>query len=157
MANSHKPIILTNVQIKDIAQDFDCGFCCYIHKESGKIITIPDMPQMYDMDVTPFEEDLDELEENMFDYFEIERMTSHDSFEVMEQFAEQVTNNRLQDQLFNTLNQKKPFSKFKFVVEDSGSYRQEWFDFKAAKLQQWVKGKVDRYNREMDTLDELED
>ena len=115
------------------------------------------MLQMYDMDVTPFEEDLDELEENMFDYFEIERMTSHDSFEVMEQFAEQVNDNRLQNQLFNALNQKKPFSKFKYLVDNSGSYRQEWFDFKSVKLQQWVKGKVDRYNREMDTLDELED
>ena len=43
--------------------------------------------------------------------------------------------------LIKALNQKKPFIKFKFTIDNSGVYRQQWFDFKNTQLKQWVSDK----------------
>lgn len=148
---------ITEAQIKEIAEDLDRGFECYIHKETGAMIKVPDREQRYDMDTTAFEAEHEELEANRFSYFELQRMTSHDSFQVMENFAAEVENNTLKGRLFTVLGQRKPFSNFKFIVDRLGPYRQQWFDFKAEQIQQWVKDKIDSYNRRMDALNNRAD
>jgi len=55
----------------------------------------------------------------------------------MEDFVKEVKDRKLSDELINALNKKKPFSHFKFIVENS-TYRQQWFDFKAKQLQKLV-------------------
>jgi len=40
--------------------------------------------------------------------------------------------------LINALNRKKPFREFKFEIDNSNMYRQQWFDFKNAQLKEWV-------------------
>lgn len=36
------------------------------------------------------------------------------------------------------MNKRRPFREFKFVIDNSGIYREQWFDFKNAQLKQWV-------------------
>ena len=63
----------------------------------------------------------------------------------MVKFVEQLDEkNKLKDELIKALNRKKPFREFKFVIDNSGIYRQQWFDFKHEQLIQWV---VDNFNR----------
>ena len=40
------------------------------------------------------------------------------------------------------LSKKKPFREFKFVIDNSGAYRQEWFDFKNRKLEEFVRNRL---------------
>ena len=55
----------------------------------------------------------------------------------MENFIDEVEDIKLSDELSNALNKKKPFSHFKFIVENS-AYRQAWFDFKVEQIQKLV-------------------
>ena len=62
-------------------------------------------------------------------------------------FAESIDNTRLQDRLINALNKSKPFQNFKRQIDNSGEYRQFWFDFKKKRYIEWVKEQSDDYNR----------
>lgn len=57
-------------------------------------------------------------------------MDSHESFKIMADFAEIIDNAKLQYCLFNDLNKSNPFLNVKWDIDNSGDYRQEWFDFK---------------------------
>jgi len=86
---------------------------------------------------------LDKLDENCGDYFEFGKMTSHESFEIMTDFAEAVKNKKLQDRLYKALHKSKPFRNFKWEIDNSGEYRQKWFDFKNQRLIEFVKTQIE--------------
>jgi len=138
-------IKLTIDQIKEIAEDLDCGNKCYINKETCDIITTPDFDSGY-ADEELWDDDIKELEENWDKYVELDKMESHESFEIMADFAENVDSKELKDSLVNALNRKHPFQDFKWVVNNSGPYRQKWFAFKTQKLIEWVENKLDEIN-----------
>jgi hypothetical protein len=61
----------------------------------------------------------------------------------MADFADQLDDKlKLKSDLIQSLNKKKPFREFNFVIHNSGKYRQQWFDFKTEKLQMWVKDQL---------------
>jgi len=136
-------IYLTKDQIKEIADQLDCGMRCYINKETGEIKTVVNFESWQTDDREPWEDVLNELDENWDKYIEIERMESHEYFELMADFAESVDNKELRDSLIKALNKKHPFQNFKWVVDNSGPYRQKWFDFKDQKLIEWVKDQLE--------------
>ena len=131
-------------QIREVAQQFDCRNCCYWNKKTGELIFTPDFDENIYAEKEFYEEELAELENNWGDYVEIEKPHSKDSFEIMVSFAEQLDDsNQLKNKLFIALDKKKPFREFKFVVDNSGKYRQEWFDFKNMQIEKWV---IERFN-----------
>jgi len=135
-------INLTKDQIKEIAEQLDCGNRCYINKETGDIKTTPDFDNGY-ADEELWVDVLEELEENWDKYIQIEKMESHESFDLMADFADSVDSRELRDSLINSLNKKHPFRNFKWVVDNSGLYRQKWFDFKNQRLIEWVKDQLE--------------
>jgi len=139
-------ISLIKDQIKEIAEQLDCGMRCYINKETCEIKTVLNFESWQTDDREPWKDILDELDENWDKYFEIERMESHESFKIMADFTETVDSKELRDKLINALNRKHPFQNFKWVVDNSGPYRQKWFDFKNQRLIEWVEKKLDEIN-----------
>lgn len=141
---------LTEEQIKEIAEEIDTEMRCFYNVKTGKIEVIPDLDNngWIGIDTELFQDILDELDENWDDYFEFEKITSHESFEIMADFAETVDNNELRNRLYNALNKPKPFRNFKWEIDDAGEYRQKWFDFKLQKLIEFVKNQIDEYNQE---------
>jgi hypothetical protein len=139
-------INLTKDQIREIAEELDCGMRCYINKETGEIKTILNFESWQTDNREPWKDVLNELDENWDKYVEIERMESHESFELMADFAENVDSRELRDSLINALNKKHPFQNFKWVVDNSGPYRQKWFDFKNQRLIEWVEKKIKEIN-----------
>jgi len=138
-------IALTTKQIFEIAQEFDCGNRCYLKIKTGEIISTPDFVTEFDDGREFYEDILEELESNWNDYVEIEKPRSSDSYEIMVNFAEQLDDdNKLKSKLFDALNKNKPFRRFMFEIDNSGKYRQEWFDFKKAKLENWVIEKINK-------------
>lgn len=135
-------INLTKDQIKEIAEQLDCGNRCYINKETGDIKTTPDFDNGY-ADEELLADVLAELEENWDKYIQIEKMESHESFDLMADFADSVDSRELRDSLINALNRKHPFRNFKWIVDNSGPYRQKWFAFKNQRLIEWVKDQLE--------------
>ena len=133
---------LTNQQIKEIAEQLDCGFRSFWHKPTGELLFVPDLNNSAYVDTEFYENDLEKLDNNFGDYIEIEKPNSSDSFKIMANFTEQLNDHdKIKNVLIKALNKKKPFREFKFAIDNSGVYRQQWFDFKNAQLKQWVSDK----------------
>lgn len=130
--------MLTPDQIRQIAEDLDCGFNCFVNKGDHHIISIPDEFRMPDIEMQYWQEEIDKLDADPENYLKIEGMDSRQSFRVMEAFIDMVENKDLQNKLLESLQRPKPFQNFKFDIDRSGPYRQKWFDFKHQKLKEWV-------------------
>jgi len=129
-------------QIKEIAEMLDCGFCCFWNKQTSELIFIPDFSNNISTDKEFYTEEIEKLENNFDDYIEIKRPQSKDSFSIMENFTEQLDDKiELKNKLINALNTKKPFREFKFVIDNSGDYRDQWFEFKNSQFRKWVSDK----------------
>lgn len=132
-------------QIKDIAEQLDCGFRAFIHKTSYQMLFVPNENDLIDIELDPWEEEFTELDNNFTDYFEVEKWSSNEAFQMMEDFTEQLsTNSKLQSELFKALNKRKPFREFKFVIDNSGDFREQWFDFKNRWQLEFVKRQISR-------------
>ena len=143
-------IKLNKDQIKDIAGELICGMNCYYNKKTKEIIKIPDIDsQIGDIDEV-WKRDLKRVEDNQSDFVDFEMMDSREGFVVMEDFTDSVDDQDLKDELISALNRPKPFSNFKWIVDNSGDYRQRWFDFRDKQYIEWVEDRIDRYNNTME-------
>lgn len=141
-------MILTEKQIKEIADNLDCGMRCFFNLKTGEIKTLLNFDRWVGADEEPWEEESKEIDNNLADYFEFEGLDTHDSFKIMADFAENIDDIRIQNKLINALNRPKPFQNFKWQIDNSGKYRQKWFDFKKMRYIQWVKDQIDLKNEE---------
>lgn len=67
-------------------------------------------------------------------------MMTREFFQVMQDFADQVTDPALKQNLLNAIKRKKPFREFKLVIDSSDRCRQLWFSYKELCYIEWVKG-----------------
>ena len=134
---------LTENQIEEIADNLDCGMRCFFNLRTGEIKTLLNFDSWIGADEEPWEEEAKEIDENWDDYFEFTGFEAHESFQIMADFAERIDDPKLQDQLINALNRPKPFRNFKWQIDNSGEYRQQWFDYKKMRYVQWVKEQID--------------
>ncbi len=143
-------IRISKEQVREIAEYLDCGMKCYLNKETGELKTIIEFDNSPYADEELWEDVLQELEENWDKYDEIPKMESHESFGLMADFTESINDKDLRTALINALNKGHPFRNFKWVIDNSGIYRQKWFDFKNQRLIQWVKDQLDALNIKYD-------
>ncbi len=129
---------LSDAQIKEIAEELDIGMICYIHKETKELKFVIDMNDPY-ADAECWEEELEEIESNFDKYVKIEKMPSRDSFEMMVDFVEEVSNKRIRARMVNALERRKPFANFRQVVDSNETVRQQWFKFRDDTYQEWVR------------------
>jgi hypothetical protein len=140
---------LTEKQIEEIAENLDFGMRCYYNLKTGEIKTLLNLDSWIGADEELWEEEYKEIDDNWADYFEFKGFESHDSFRIMADFAESVDDTILQDKLIKALNRPKPFQNFKWQIDNSGEYRQQWFDFKKMRYIQWVKKQIDLENEDL--------
>jgi len=133
---------LTDQQILEIVDNLDSGMRCFFNRKTGEIKTILNFDGCIGEDEEPFKEEKEEIEENWDDYYEFEGMSSHDSFGMMVDFAETIDNEELQDKLVDLLRKSKPFRNFKWQIDNSGEYRQKWFDYKKMCYIKFVKEQI---------------
>ncbi len=131
-------------KIKEIADMVDSGFRCMVHKQTGELLYIPDECKLPDIDFDAFNEEIEKFESSPFDYTVIMPMESRESFKIMEDFAEELyDSNPLKRKLFDALSRKRPFANFKWVIDNSGDYREKWFKFKDERMIQWVREQLE--------------
>lgn len=141
---------LSEDQIKEIAENLECGMRCFYNHKSGEIKTILNFDSWLGADEEPWEEELQEINENWGDYIEFEGFESYESFQIMADFAENIEDKRLQNKLINVLNRPKPFQNFKLQVDNSGEYRQQWFDYRRMRYIQHVKSQIEINNNKLE-------
>ena len=137
---------LTDQQIIEIADNLEAGLNCYFNLKTGEIKTILNFDSWQGADEEPWEEDINEIEENWSDYYQFDGMESHESFRLMTDFVESIDDQKLKNRLLNALIKRKPFQNFKYEIDGSGEYRQQWFDYKKKHYIEWVKDQIDARN-----------
>ena len=147
---------LSKLDINDIAQNLDMGMVCFIHNNTMELVYYPDPDQFHD-DVEEFwGEDMKKVEDNTEDYIEIQKMDSSSSFKIMEDYTATIKNKKLRTQLLNALEKKKPFRNWKYIIDDTGQEREDWFKFKQERMELWVSCHLDPQDKyDPETLYEI--
>jgi len=125
-----------------IAQYIDAGLVCFLNPETLEMEEIPqnllnESEEYYALSGVSAENEPFE-HKNWDEYWTFEPIGSSEAFRIMEDFAEQMTDNQFSEKLFNALNRKKPFAHFKTLIDDS-KYHDDWFLFKMKQLEDHVK------------------
>ena len=134
--------------IKEIAENNDCGLDAFVNRVTLEVFFIPNENNTGYYDAEEYyEEDLKKIEENFDQIFKVEPPCSNESFRIMEGFADVLENSYLKTSLSKALNRKKPFSNFKYVIDNSEG-REAWFAYKTKELIERVKFIFDDEMRE---------
>lgn len=131
-------IKLSPEQITSIAQELDVGMNCYVHKNTGKVITI--LAEFEEFDNTEiWQKELETVKNNRDQYVLIEKMESSDSFKIMRRFLGKVPDSKLREKLMIAISQNKPFQRFRNILNYNGDVLQDWYNFKQNELEKYVK------------------
>ena len=136
---------LTSKQINEIAQELETGMKVYLNKETLEFEAVLDWDDMTDPE--PWDEIIEKIENEWTYVMVFEKLKSRDGFQIMEDFVDEIDDQRLKDDLIKILNRKSPFANFKDEIESS-DYRQMWFDFRTMKHEEYVKRQLDDENIE---------
>ncbi len=127
--------------VAQIADSLLAGFICYFNPDTFEIEDVPEHmindPHEFKMLTGETEDSMALKHENWQKCIEFNPMDSHESFNIMKYFIDEVDNRNLQDRLIYDLNHRKPFANFKYRVENS-DYRQQWFNFRQKQWEQYV-------------------
>ncbi len=141
--------IVYNVEIPEkykkivpgIADSLNAGMICFLNTDT---LEVEDLPESLVMDPDDYEsmtgetmEDMDIRHQNWENYIEITPPESHEAYNYMEGFAETLSKVSFKRKVFHALKRKSPFGHFKYIVEGS-DYRQKWFDYRQARLEEYV-------------------
>lgn len=137
---------LSKEKIKEIADNLETGFRCFLNIETHEIVTLPDENKHPDMETEAWKEDMEKVENDPAQYKEIESMSSSDSYQVMEDFIDSINDESMKSKLTQAIEGHKPFANFKFQIDRSGPFREMWFAFRTQKTIEWVKG---QFNADM--------
>ena len=127
---------ITSEKINEIAQELEAGMKVYLNRETLEIKPILDWEDISDNEI--WEEEVEDILKEWSSYLVISKMESREAFRVMEEFADSVEDEVFREWLIKILNRKSPFANFKAEVESS-PYRQNWFDFRLKKYEEYVK------------------
>jgi Uncharacterised protein family (UPF0158) len=129
--NTYIMLKITDSLLNKLADEVSMFKQAFLHKTTHEILSFPTPDEIDDEEVFEegFGEDFRKWEANEDDYYHIVGMDSRESFQVMEDFAEQVKNEMYRGVLLRILDRPKPFRNYKDEVE-YGDLREEWFTFK---------------------------
>jgi len=128
--------------IREIAGELECGNLCFVNKADFSLEYYPANYDDMGWEENPWQDVIDKIKKKPKDYLEFEPMDSNQSFKIMREFAELIAKDNLQDELIKTLNRSSPFRNFKNVIDNSGEFRQKWFDFRDEQYIIWVNNQI---------------
>lgn len=140
-------VSITSEKIKEIAQELEAGMQCYYHIPTGETEAVPDELKSdgsYDEEL--WKDILKKIKKNRRQYICFEAPGSHDSFRMMEQYAEGITQAATRNFLLERLTAKKPFSGFRQALQQYPELLQEWYEFKSNQYIQLVQQQLEAYN-----------
>lgn len=129
--------------VPKIAESIDSGLFCFLNRDTLEMEevskTLVEDPEEFEALTGETAESMNLKYTDWENYVTFGPLESHESFQIMEEFTENLEDKKLKGELFNALNHRKPFANFKDIIDNS-RYRQDWFDFK----KQWLENHVRR-------------
>jgi len=117
----------TKEKIDQIAESMSMGVKCYYKIDTEELIDQFDYkPESEDEDFDPADPDFEIEDDN---YVQLDPIPSHDSYEIMKDFARSIDDEPFKNKLFDALEKHKPFRHFKWLVEGSDKHQAAWNDF----------------------------
>ncbi|HEX7366852.1 MAG TPA: UPF0158 family protein [Pelobium sp.] len=144
-----KPAVkLTDAKLSEACDNLQMGMKVFYNIGSREITSVPDFDE-FEMDDEEelWKAETDKVKSDSKNNIELKKMSSHQSFKMMENFAETVDDKTLQRRLFSCLNGKKPFAHFKAAVDNDEVYRQNWFKFRDDAQVEFTKEQIEDRNR----------
>jgi hypothetical protein len=134
---------VTSNKINEIAQELETGMKVYLNRETLEIKSILDWEDISDGEF--WEEELEEIFKGWSDFVVLTKMESWEAFKVMEEFIDTIEDVTFCEGLVKILSRRSPFANFKAEIESS-PYRQNWFDFKLRKYEDYVREQLENEN-----------
>lgn len=141
MAIEIKPELL-----KEIAEYLDTGMLCFYNKTNGELVTYPEGLEDSGLE-DEWTEETGKIEASPDDYLEIEKMSSHEAFEVMENFIDGINHIPTHNKFIDAISRKKPFAHFNDMLTYYPDLREQWFAFKLQNYIEFVKSQIELYGR----------
>ncbi|SFF34450.1 UPF0158 family protein [Spirosoma endophyticum] len=132
-------IHLDDSLLNDILEQQQLGMSCYVHRQTGQLITVPDPDQFSELETQDWQADMHQVEMFPEQYWPVPNLSSRDQFRFMEAFVHQLPEGLFQRKLLVILSRPKPFRHFKDAIDRSGSYRLAWFAFRNEQTLLWLK------------------
>jgi hypothetical protein len=120
--------------VKGIAECLEMGHIVFVDPET---LEIDSVPKDYDLLITGIEYDYDKVA----DWIEIEPLESHESYEIMESFVENLPADKEKERLTNAITGHKPFANFNCLIHNSEE-RENWFQYRTFLYEKYV---IDNY------------
>jgi hypothetical protein len=119
---------------------------CFYNSETDEIKSLPDFDSNPYADEELWQDVSEELDSNFDKYIEFDKLPTREYFQIMTDFIDSVVDKKVQGLLVNALNKSKPFRNFKYEIDNSGEYRQKWFDFKDQEYCKWIETQIQELN-----------
>ena len=135
--------------VTEIAKELDCGNDCYYNPKTKELIYIPNAElratgdEEYYNEI--FKDVLEKIKRQKKDFIKIGELQSFESFNIMENFKNEIKDNHFKEKLNEALNNRNPFQNFKYLIDNS-DYRETWFTFKQKELEKIVIERIVRNN-----------
>jgi hypothetical protein len=129
---------VSNEILREIADQLDIGFKVFLHKETLELVTYPDENNHDYMGGDEWQDEIKKVKKSPKKFIEIETLTSRDSYKIMESFIDQLDDIVLKNKLVQAIDGCKPFANFKLLIDNEGTYRDDWFKFKNEALLEWI-------------------
>ncbi|RZK14031.1 MAG: hypothetical protein EOO86_19305 [Pedobacter sp.] len=133
--------------IREAAEMLDTGMLCFIDKYTGELDYYPDESKNYISDLDSWEETMNKIESNPGMYYQLEGMSSHESFNLMEDFIESLSDQKIASNLYRAISKKRPFRNFSDAIFEYPKVREDWFAFKLARYIDLVNVQIDLERR----------
>ncbi len=118
--------------VSEIANDIDTGLIFYINTKTNETTSI--IPEEHRDETW---EETEKIIDSWNEKISIEPINSNQGYQIMENFAENITDKNFQRKLYNALSGRKPFAKFNNIVGYS-DYQEDWFAYKQNWLEEFV-------------------
>ena len=116
--------------VKEIAEYLEMGQIVFVDPET---LEIEYVLKDYDPLMTGIEYDYDKVA----NWIEIEPLESHESYEVMESFVENLPAGKEKEKLANAIGGYKPFANFNRLIHNSDE-RENWFKYRTCWFEKYV-------------------
>jgi hypothetical protein len=137
-------VIISEKILSDIIDEQEMSMKCFIHRKTFEVVCYPDedlVAELFDDDEI-WEPLIKKVKKHPKEYLEVPRMTSSESFMIMEDFAEQMENRAMKIKLLQALDGKKPFSRFNHFIHNS-DVKDNWFEFKKRRKLDWLRHELE--------------
>ncbi len=112
----------------------------FVNTDTLEYKSVLDMDDMDDFGF--WDEELEKIENTWKRFITIEKMSSREGFQIMEDFVDELRGGYFKENLIKILDRKSPFANFKAKVESS-EFREQWFAFRDAAYVEYVREEME--------------